>query len=91
MGKGDFISSISEKTGLTKKDVEAVLGGFSETIKEEVLEGAKEVRLRDFGTFKQKIFKAREGRNPRTGENIQISGSTSVAFSAATAMKVKDT
>lgn len=48
-----------------------------------------EIRLRDFGTFKQKNTLPRKGRNPRTGETLQILGSSSVTFSASPSLKSK--
>lgn len=73
---------------LKKKEVEAVLNTLLETIREEVLDQGAEIRLRDFGTFKQKETAPRMGRNPQTGEELQIKGSKSVSFK--TAMKIKD-
>ena len=55
----------------------------------QVLVKGNEIRLREFGTFKQKKSAARLGRNPRTGEDLQILGSTSVGFSISSALKVK--
>ena len=88
--KADLLDILKDKSGLTKKDVDSVLAALTEAISEQVLDGGKEIRLRDFGTFKQKVTKARMGRNPRTGEAIPVSGSTSVGFSAATAFKKKN-
>ena len=62
---------------------------FSRLQNGQVLVKGNEIRLREFGTFKQKKSAARMGRNPRTGEQLQISGSTSVGFSTASALKVK--
>ena len=90
MGKADLVNMIKEKSGVSKKDVEAVLGALQDSVKSEVLASGKEIRIRDFGTFKRKVSKPRTGRNPRSGEAIQISGSKSVGFSVATALKVKD-
>ena len=82
---------LKDATGVSKKDVETVLTAFQAAVREQVLEGGKEIRLRDFGTFKRKESVARVGRNPRTGEELQISGSKSVSFSVSQAMKIKDT
>lgn len=90
MGKAELVDVLKEKTGISKKDVEIVLTAFLSSIREEVLEGGKEIRLRDFGTFKQKVSLARVGRNPRTGEELQISGGKSVAFSVSSSLKEKD-
>lgn len=89
IGKSELVDMLKEKTGVSKKDIAEVLGALTETVKDEVLTSGKEIRLRDFGTFKQKVSKPRTGRNPRTGEELQISGSKSVAFSASATMKVK--
>lgn len=80
---------MKDATGVSKKDVGEVLAALTDTIKSEVLDSGKEIRLRDFGTFKQKVSKPRTGRNPRTGEELQISGSKSVSFSVSSTMKEK--
>ena len=49
----------------------------------------KEIRIRDFGAFKQRNSAPRKGRNPKTGEEIFISGSKSVTFTSASCMKTK--
>jgi DNA-binding protein HU-beta len=84
------VDILKEKTGLAKKDIELFLGSFVESVKEEVLVKGNDIRLRDLGTFKQKKSAPRTGRNPRTGEDIQIAGSTSVSFSVSSALKIKD-
>ena len=91
LGKTDLLDILKDATGVSKKDVETVLTAFQAAVREQVLEGGKEIRLRDFGTFKRKESVARVGRNPRTGEELQISGSKSVSFSVSQAMKIKDT
>ena len=70
--------------------IEEIFVAFQSIISDEVLKGGKELRMRDFGTFKQKASAARKGRNPKTGEELQISASRSVTFSAASSMKIKD-
>ena len=84
-----MVTILKDATGVSKKDVGDVLAALTDAIKSEVLESGKEIRLRDFGTFKQKVSKARIGRNPRTGEELQISGSKSVSFSVSSSMKEK--
>jgi len=90
IGKAELVDLLASKSSLPKKDAEAVLVAFLETVKEEVLVGGKEIRIRDFGTFKTKVSAARVGRNPRTGEELQIAGSKSVAFSVSASLKVKE-
>ena len=84
------MDALKEKTGLAKKDIDEVISAFASAVREEVLEGGKEIRLRDFGTFKRKVTVARTGRNPRTGEELQISGAKSVSFTVSGSLKVKD-
>ena len=90
IGKAELVDALKEKTGLAKKDIDEVISAFASAVREEVLEGGKEIRLRDFGTFKRKVTVARTGRNPRTGEELQISGAKSVSFTVSGSLKVKD-
>ena len=86
MKKSDIIDSISKSTGLTKKDVENVLHGVFDAISEAVSNGEK-VSLPGFGSFDISHRQARMGRNPRTGEAIEIAASKSVRFSVAKQLK----
>ena len=86
MNKVELIAEISEKSGLTKKDTEKALKGFVETIKEELQAGGR-VQMVGFGTFEVAERSAREGRNPRTGETMQIPASRSPRFKAGKALK----
>jgi nucleoid DNA-binding protein len=62
-----------------------------EIIREDVLNNGSELRLRDFGTFRQKVVAARSGRNPKTGAPIQIGRSTTITFSPSdTGFRVRD-
>jgi DNA-binding protein HU-beta len=90
IGKAELVDTLKEKTGLAKKDIDEVISAFASAVREEVLVGGKEIRLRDFGTFKRKVTAARVGRNPRTGEELQISSAKSVSFSVSSSLKVKD-
>jgi len=84
--KADFVASVAEKTGLSKKDSEAALTAVLDTLQEQVGAG-KRVNLPGFGTFTLRERAARKGRNPRTGEDLQIAASKSPGFSAAKAWK----
>jgi len=86
--KADFISSVSEKTGLSKSDSEAALAAVLDTITEEVSAG-KRVGVIGFGTFKLSYRSARKGRNPQTGEELDIKASYSPSFTASKAFKEK--
>ena len=84
--KADFISAVSEKTGLSKIDSEAVMQAVLRTIMEQVGAG-KRVTLSGFGSFVLKERAARKGRNPQTGEELQIAASKAPGFSPAKAWK----
>ncbi len=90
LSKADLLDILKEKTGMEKVDVDTVLTALAATVHEQVLTKGNEIRLRELGTFKQKVSAARAGRNPRTGETIQISGATAVSFSVSSALKKKD-
>ena len=86
MKKSEMIESIASKRGLTKADVERVFNGTFDLFKEEFKKG-NNVSVSGFGTFKISHRNARTGRNPQTGQNIQIPASNSVSFKAGTALK----
>ena len=86
MNKAELITSMSEKSGLTKKDAEAAVKAFVESV-QEALEGGDKVQLVGFGTFETRERAAREGRNPRTKETIQIPASKAPVFKAGKEFK----
>jgi DNA-binding protein HU-beta len=86
MNKGDLIEVVADDAGLSKADatraVDAVIGAVTKALK-----AGKQVSLVGFGTFAVKTRAARQGRNPRTGETIQISASKVPGFKAGKALK----
>ena len=86
MNKGQFIEKMVEKSGLTAKDAEKAYKAFTETVIEALKDGDK-IQLVGFGTFDVGERSAREGRNPQTGESIQIAASKSPRFKAGKAFK----
>lgn len=86
MNKQELVAAMAEKSGLTKREAEKVLVAFTETVKEELKKGEK-ITLVGFGTFETRERAAREGRNPQTGETIQIAASKTPAFKAGKAFK----
>jgi DNA-binding protein HU-beta len=86
MNKGDLIEVVADDAGLSKADatraVDAVIGAITKALK-----AGKQVSLVGFGTFAVKTRAARQGRNPRTGETIQISASKVPGFKAGKALK----
>jgi len=88
MNKSDLIQAVVEKTGLTKKDSTNAVEAVLDVISESLVKGDK-VQLVGFGTFEVRSRKAREGRNPATGETIKIEASKVPAFKAGKALKDK--
>ena len=87
MNKTQFVEKMHEKSGLsTMKDTEKAYKAFIETVVEALREGDK-ISLVGFGTFDIGERAAREGRNPQTGESIQIAASRSPRFKAGKAFK----
>ncbi len=86
MTKADLITAISTDTGLSKKDSESALSSVLSAITDSLKSG-DEVRLVGFGTFKVSDRAARAGRNPRTGETIQIKASKVPTFKAGKELK----
>jgi DNA-binding protein HU-beta len=79
MTKADLVGKIAEKTGLTKANAERALNAFIEAV-EATLVGEGKITLTGFGTFMVDERKARTGRNPRTGAEINIPASKVVKF-----------
>ena len=79
MNKGELVSSIAEKSGLTKDQAESALSAMLASV-EDALKGDDSVSLVGFGTFSVNKRPAREGRNPRTNETIQIAAKNVVKF-----------
>lgn len=86
MNKAELITSMAEKSQLTKKDAEIALKAFIDSV-QEALEGGDKVQLVGFGTFETRERSAREGRNPRTKETINIPASTVPVFKAGKEFK----
>ena len=86
MNKTELIAAVAEKTGLTKKDAERVINATVETITASLVKGDK-VAVSGFGNFEVKNREARTGRNPQTGETIQIAATRTPAFKASKALK----
>lgn len=81
MNRDQLVTAVSEACDLPKTTVSKVISAFVEVIKKSVADGAK-VTLVGFGTFYKMWRDAREGRNPATGEKMQIKGKWSAKFKA---------
>ena len=90
MNKSDLVDALADATGMTKADAaKAVDAMFSPDggVIAKALKGGKRVQITGFGTFESKHRKAREGRNPRTGQTIKIAASNTPAFRAGKGLK----
>lgn len=81
MNKQELISALASKTGKPQTEAKAFLEAFTDTVTETLSKGDK-VTLIGFGTFDVQDVPARTGRNPRTGEVIQIKKKKKVKFKA---------
>lgn len=84
--KADLVDKVADKTGLTKKDSNAAVEAVFDSIQEFLAEDEK-VQLIGFGTFEVRERAARKGRNPQTGEEIQIPATKVPAFKAGKNLK----
>lgn len=88
MNKTQLIQKIAENGNMTKKDAEAALNAVVAAISDAVAAGEK-VQVSGFGSFDVKARDARTGRNPKTGEAVEIAASKRIVFTAAQALKDK--
>ena len=86
MNKTELVEAMAAETNLSKKDVEKVLKSFVDVVSNEMKKGGK-VQLVGFGTFEVSERAAREGRNPQTGETMEIRASRAPKFKAGKALK----
>ena len=86
MNKTELIEHVADKANLTKTQAQAALTALLETITEKVADGAK-VILIGFGTFESRVRSAREGRNPKTGDKVDIPAAKVPTFSAGKAFR----
>ena len=83
MNKNDLISSVAESSGLTKADAGRAVDGVFDSIASALASG-DDVRIVGFGSFSVANRAASTGRNPRTGEEIQIPASKPVSYTHLT-------
>lgn len=86
MNKTELVTKVAEMADVTKKDAEKVVNATFTAIEEALASGDK-VQLVGFGTFEVRDRAARIGRNPKTGEEIQIPATKVPAFKAGKALK----
>ena len=88
MNKSELVAAIAASTGKTKKDTEVVVDAVVDLITEALAKGDS-VRLIGFGSFIVKDRPARERRNPRTGEVLNVAASKAPAFKAGKELREK--
>ena len=86
MNKNDIIAQMAEHAEMTKAEAGRALDAFVETVSKGLSSG-EEIRLVGFGTFLVADRKASQGRNPRTGEVIQIAAARLPKFTAGKSLK----
>jgi DNA-binding protein HU-beta len=79
VNRNELVDAVSNKTDMKKSEASKAVDAVFEAI-EDALKGGDEVRLVGFGTFSVASRAASEGRNPRTGEKIQIAASKQAKF-----------
>ena len=92
MNKTELVEKVAHRTGLTLKDAKIVVDTIFSTVPKEgiiasELNAGRKVQITGFGTFQVRKRKKREGRNPQTGEPIDIPASRFPAFAAGRALK----
>lgn len=86
MKKDELVQAIAAQADVSKADVERTLKGLVDVVTKQVADGER-LQIPGLGTFEPRERGAREGRNPQTGETIQIAATTVPGFKAATAFK----
>ena len=86
MNKSELIASVAEASGLAKKDAEKAVNAVCANIVN-ALASDDNVQIIGFGTFEVKQREARQGRNPQTGETINIPACKAVTFKAGKPLK----
>lgn len=86
MNKTELVSAIAEKSGLSKTDSEKALNALTDAVTSELKNGGK-VQLVGFGTFEVSERAARTGKNPQTGEPLEIAACKAPKFKAGKALK----
>ncbi len=86
VNKNDLVAAVSAEADLSKTDAQKAVDAVFDQIGD-ALKGGDEVRVVGFGTFSVATRKASTGRNPRTGESIQIPASRQPKFKAGKALK----
>ena len=88
MNRSDLIDSLKDKVALSRKDAGKVVDTFFDTLKETLSKGDR-VEIRGFGSFSVKNYKPYVGRNPKTGEQINVTSKKLPFFKVGKELKEK--
>lgn len=86
MKKDEIVQAVAEAAGISKAEADRALSAVVDTITGQVAAGEK-IQVPGLGTFEPRTRNAREGRNPQTGETMQIAATTVPGFKPASAFK----
>jgi integration host factor subunit alpha len=86
MTKADLVDRIFEKIGLSKKEAQEIIEILFDTMKQTFVEG-ESIKISGFGTFNVRQKMARRGRNPKTGEDLEINPRKVISFKASNQIK----
>lgn len=86
VNKSELVASVAEAAELTKKDAEKAVNAVFASVQKALVEDDK-VQIIGFGTFEVRTRAARKGRNPQTGDTIEIPASKNPVFKAGKALK----
>lgn len=86
MNKEELVEGVAQRCGLSKTEASSYLDTFVGVVEENLGKG-EEIRVTGFGKFSVRERPAREGRNPQTGEPMQIAASKTPVFSAGSSLK----
>ena len=87
LNRNELVNAVAEASGVSSKDVDATLKAFQSIVSETVAKGDDKITIPGFLSFEQVDRAAREGRNPSTGQTIQIPASKAVKVTAGSALK----
>lgn len=87
MNKSELIDAIAEKTEMTKSDIDTAISGMFEVVADHVSRTDDKITVPGWISFQQTTRAPRTGRNPRTGEPIQIAATKGVKVSAGSKLK----
>ncbi len=87
MNRTELIDAVSDRSGVASRDVDAALKGLFEVVAGVVAKGDEKITLPGFISFEQVDRSARTGRNPQTGESIDVPASKAVKISAGSKLK----